>query len=67
MMRWSWNEDEILAAMRVMALEAHLLVEPAGAAALAAAARLTHASPGTVVLIATGANVTDEVLRRAFS
>lgn len=57
------TDDELLAATRAMILGAHLLVEPSGAAGLAAA--MQHDLRGkTVVVIATGANVTDEVLGR---
>jgi threonine dehydratase len=57
------SDDELLAAMRAMILKAHLLVEPAGAAGLAAALR--HDLRGkTVVVIATGANITAEVFGR---
>ncbi|HJQ39071.1 MAG TPA: pyridoxal-phosphate dependent enzyme [Thermoanaerobaculia bacterium] len=56
------TDDELLAAARVMILGAHLLVEPSGAASLAAALRHREEIQGkTVALIATGANVTAEV------
>ncbi|HUP50764.1 MAG TPA: pyridoxal-phosphate dependent enzyme [Thermoanaerobaculia bacterium] len=59
------SDQEILAAGRETAAMAHLLVEPAGAAALAAAAKRRHDLAGKrVVLIATGANLTGSVLRR---
>lgn len=51
------SDDELLAAARRMALGAHLLVEPSGAAPLAAALRMKLRGR-RVVLIATGANVT---------
>lgn len=51
------SDDEILSAARRMALGAHLLVEPSGAAPLAAALRMKLGGK-RVVLIATGANVT---------
>lgn len=54
------GEGEIVAACRAMALGAHLLVEPSGAAGLAALLR--EGGRGTVVLIATGANVTEQYL-----
>lgn len=51
------TDDELLAAMGKMMLGAHLLVEPSGAAGLAAAIRDRHANVGKrVVVIATGAN-----------
>jgi threonine dehydratase len=61
-------DEELLAAARAMALGAHLLVEPSGAAGLAAAMR-EEARGKTVVVIATGANITpqlfDDVSRAA--
>ena len=57
------DDEDILRAAFTMATEGHVLVEPAGAAALAAAMREPLAGK-TVVVIATGANVTAEVLRR---
>ncbi|HEX6096027.1 MAG TPA: pyridoxal-phosphate dependent enzyme [Thermoanaerobaculia bacterium] len=57
------GDDELLAAVRTMILGAQLLVEPSGAAGLAAALR--HDLRGkTVVVIATGANITEAVLER---
>jgi threonine dehydratase len=57
------SDGELLAAARAMILGAHLLVEPSGAAGLAAAMR-SEVRGKTVVVIATGANVTSEVLAR---
>ena len=57
------SDDELLAAARAMILGAHLLVEPSGAAGLAAAMR-QDVRGKTVAVIATGANVTPEVFRR---
>jgi threonine dehydratase len=54
-------DDELLAAAREMILGAHILVEPSGAAGLAAALR--RREPNTVV-IATGANITRELFGR---
>jgi threonine dehydratase len=54
-------DDELLAAAREMILGAHILVEPSGAAGLAAALRKRE--PNTVV-IATGANITPELFAR---
>lgn len=57
------TDDELLAATRAMILGAHLLVEPSGAAGLAAA--MKHDLRGKIaVVIATGANITAEVLGR---
>jgi threonine dehydratase len=57
------SDDEMLAAIRHLLLEEHLVTEPAGAAATAAIlqAKIT----GDVVALVTGANVTSDVLRRA--
>jgi threonine dehydratase len=55
------TDEEILAAVRAMILGAQLLVEPAGAAGLAAALK-DDLRGKTVVVIATGANITAEVL-----
>jgi threonine dehydratase len=54
-------DDELLAAAREMILGAHILVEPSGAAGLAAALRKRE--PNAVV-IATGANITRELFGR---
>ena len=56
-------DEELLSAARRMILGAHLLVEPSGAAALAAALR-ADVRGKTVVVIATGANVTPELFAR---
>lgn len=59
------SDEELLSASRAMMLGAHVLVEPSGAASLAAALHFREAIRGkTIVLIATGANVTEEILRR---
>jgi threonine dehydratase len=60
------QDDEMLRAIRLLFEWEHLLAEPAGAAALAAL--LYHYSPAPnerVVVILSGANVTDEVMIRA--
>jgi threonine dehydratase len=51
------SDEELVAAAKMMALRAHVLVEPAGAASLAGALR-QNLRGRTVVLIATGANIT---------
>lgn len=57
------SDEELLSAARAMMLGAHVLVEPSGAASLAAALSFREAIRGkTIVLIATGANVTEAVL-----
>lgn len=61
------TDEEIVRAMKTMALEGHLLVEPAAGASLAAALKVGGELAGKrVVLIATGANVTAETMGRAF-
>jgi len=60
------QDTEMLRAIRLMFEWEHLLAEPAGAAALAAL--LYHYSPAPnerVVVVLSGANVTDEVMIRA--
>jgi threonine dehydratase len=57
------SDDEMLAAIRHLLLEEHLVAEPAGAAATAAI--LQAEITGDVVALVTGANVTSDVLRRA--
>lgn len=56
------TDEELVVAARMMALRAHVLVEPSGAASLAAALH-EDLRGKTVVLIATGANVVEEVVR----
>jgi len=60
------EETEIIRAIRLYFEWEHLLAEPAGAAALAAL--LYHYAPGPserVVVLLSGANVTDELMVRA--
>ena len=60
------EEDEMLRAIRLYFEWEHLLAEPAGSAALAALLYHYSPSPGErVVVILSGANVTDEVMLRA--
>ena len=56
-------DEELLAAARAMALGAHILVGPSGAAGLAAAMR-DDVRGKVVVVIATGANITEELFAR---
>ena len=56
-------DEELLAAARAMALGAHILVGPSGAAGLAAAMR-DDVRGKVVVVIATGANITKELFAR---
>lgn len=58
-------DADLLAAARAMILGAHILVEPSGAAGLAAAMRDREGLGGrVVVVIATGANITPELFAR---
>jgi threonine dehydratase len=60
------SEEQMLAAIRWLLVEEHVVAEPAGAAATAA---LLAESPGAhtepVALLVTGANIPESVLRRA--
>ncbi len=61
-------DEEMLSAMRSLMECAHVLVEPAGAAALAGAWRQRDAFAGKrVVLLLSGANAPQEVLMRALT
>jgi threonine dehydratase len=60
------SEDEILDAIRRLALDAHLVAEPGGAVAVAA--YLNHADelpPGHVVAVVSGGNIDPEIFARA--
>ena len=60
------SEDELLAGIRTLLFEEHLLAEPAGAAATAAYLQNSRAYAGRrVVLLVTGSNIAHDVLRRA--
>jgi threonine dehydratase len=62
------NEQQILEAVAVAAVEAHLVVEPAGALGLAAALLYDERSSSTsqpVIALASGGNTTRGALRRA--
>ncbi|MGH7764123.1 MAG: threonine ammonia-lyase [Candidatus Dormibacteraceae bacterium] len=62
------EEDEMLEAIRLLFQWEHLLAEPAGAAGLAALLHHYQAASGEkVVVILSGANVSDEVMLRALS
>jgi threonine dehydratase len=61
-------DDALLGALRTLVEDAHILVEPSGAAGLAAAwARRDALRGNRLVLVLTGANVTTEILARALS
>jgi threonine dehydratase len=60
------SEDEMLRAVRHLLMEEHVIAEPAGAATTAAFLKNPTAyAKKTVVLLATGSNVTEEILLRA--
>ncbi len=60
------GEDEMLAAVRKLILDEHVIAEPAGAAATAALLKSSGAFRGkTVVLLVTGANIPEETVLRA--
>lgn len=61
------SEQEMLSAIGWLALEEHIIAEPAGAAAAAAFLKNGDARVGPAVLLVTGANVAPEVLRKAVS
>jgi threonine dehydratase len=59
------RDDEMLAAIWHLALEEHVVAEPAGAAATAALLHGKLAAGQHTVLLMTGANITPDVLRSA--
>jgi threonine dehydratase len=59
------TEDEMLAAIRHLALEEHVIAEPAGAATTAALLHKKFRRGAATVLLVTGANIVPEILRRA--
>lgn len=62
------GDEDLLAGVHAIAEQVHVLVEPAGAAALCGAwARRGELKDKTVVLILSGANVTMDLLRRALA
>ncbi|HEY1421026.1 MAG TPA: threonine/serine dehydratase [Candidatus Dormibacteraeota bacterium] len=61
------EEEEMLDAIRLLFQWEHLLAEPAGAAALAALLRYPREPGERVVVILSGANISDEVMLRALA
>jgi len=61
------SEQEMLNAIGRLALEEHVIAEPAGAAATAALLKSSAAAAGPAVILVTGANVAPAVLRQAIS
>jgi threonine dehydratase len=60
------SEDDMLLAIGRLAIDEHVLAEPAGAAATAAFLKYGNAS-GRTVLLVTGANVSADILRTALA
>jgi threonine dehydratase len=61
------SEEEMLAAVRKLILDEHIVAEPSGGASTAALLKSDNAYAGkTVVLLVTGANIPEQQLRRAF-
>lgn len=58
-------DEALLAAMKVLALRAKLVVEPTGALAMAAVLENRIPSPGRVAVVLSGGNVSAEMLARA--
>jgi len=59
------TDDAMLAAIRRLLLDEHVVAEPAGAAATAAWLGALGPVEGDVVLLVSGANVTQEIIQRA--
>lgn len=59
------SEAEMLGAIARLALDEHVIAEPAGAAATAAFLKSSPGEAGAVILLVTGANVDPEVFRAA--
>ena len=59
------TDDQMLAAIRHLALDEHIIAEPAGAAATAALLHAKFQCGRDTVLLVTGANISPDVLRAA--
>jgi threonine dehydratase len=59
------SEEELLNAITRLLLDEHVVAEPSGAAAAAAYLKSENGKRGSSVLLVTGANITEETLRRA--
>jgi threonine dehydratase len=59
------SEQEMLGAIARLALDEHVISEPAGAAATAAFLKSPPGDAGAVILLVTGANVAPELFRAA--
>ncbi len=65
---WLTSDEDLLGAVHALAECAHVLVEPAGAAALAGTWTRRRAWRGKrIVLVLTGANITTDLLERALA
>jgi threonine dehydratase len=60
------SEEQMLRAIETLLVEEHVLAEPAGAASTAALLRGDTVCGERVVLVVSGANISREVLKRAF-
>jgi threonine dehydratase len=61
------SEEQMLAAIRHLLFEEHVVAEPAGAAATAALLQDAANFSGQIVAIVTGSNVTPDILRKAIA
>jgi len=62
------SEEEMLAAVRSLILDEHVVAEPSGAATTAALLNSGNRCAGkTVVLLVSGANIPEDLLRQALS
>jgi len=59
------SDEQMLAAIRHLLLEEHILAEPAGAAATAALLNGTAEAGSDIVLLVTGANINPQILRQS--
>jgi threonine dehydratase len=59
------TDEQMLRAVKTLLLEEHILAEPAGAASTAALLNVPCMPAKDVVLVVSGANISDDVLRRA--
>jgi len=60
------SEEQMLRAIELLLVEEHVLAEPAGAASTAVLLNAGSDFGDKVVLVVSGANISREVLRRAF-
>ena len=60
------SDEQLLRAIETLLMEEHVLAEPAGAASTAALLQYSRGCGDHAVLVVSGANISREVLRRAF-